>query len=211
MADTGGGHLGQHALQRQGIRRGMQPRRGIGPLDPGGADIDRLMAQKRPDLARKAGDTGLAIGAGDRHDTVRLGREPQGCRMRKRRARIFDDHKGDGRCCQDISGKCCPRAICQDRSSTVLQSCLDKGRAMGLRAGECRKQGTTDNLATIERQPCDSRIATRAWRQTKIRKLPCQRRHSPTPCAFTLNCSIAHPRGPVQSRAANPKAARCGE
>ena len=88
MTPAAGGRrpaAGAASSARASCGRGRRP----GALDPGGADVDRRMAQRRPDLAGEGRDRGLAVGAGDRDHRLGLRAEPQRRRTGQRRARVF--------------------------------------------------------------------------------------------------------------------------
>ena len=96
MGDALAGELVERAVQRHRLGRGeravdLARRR----HQPDGADACRLLAERRPDLARERGDRGLPAGAGDRGDRARLSGKELCRRQRERAARIADLDEGD--------------------------------------------------------------------------------------------------------------------
>ena len=88
--------LGEGSVQGDGIgscQRAVNVARGRDQTN--GADARRLLAGGGPDLACEGGNGGLAAGAGDRHDGLRLiNKEP--CRgERKRASRVADPDEGN--------------------------------------------------------------------------------------------------------------------
>ena len=74
------------------------------------------MAERRPDLAREGRDRGLAAGAGDGGDGLRLARiEPRG-RQRQRAPRIGDRHEADA-----AGSGACGAVLADDRRGARLR------------------------------------------------------------------------------------------
>jgi hypothetical protein len=90
------GELVERAVQLDRIWRGqgaVDLARGRHQAD--GADARRLLAGRGPDLACEGGDRGLAAGAGNRRDRVRLAGKEFGRSVRQRAPRIADLDEGD--------------------------------------------------------------------------------------------------------------------
>ena len=76
MGHAIGGGKCQHLVQGDRVGRGMRRGRAPGAFHPGGANVDRRLAQRHPDLPRKGRDRGFAIGARHRNHRRRLRAKP---------------------------------------------------------------------------------------------------------------------------------------
>ena len=117
-------------MQCQRLGRGVNARRGKGALDPRGADIHRLMAERRPDLAGEACHAGLAVGAGHRDHRVGLRPEPQRRGMGQRGARVLDDHESGLRGGQLLRCDLDALPVGQDRARPHAERILNELTAM---------------------------------------------------------------------------------
>jgi hypothetical protein len=213
-------HIRQERLQRQGIGRGVDARRRIAALDPGGADIHRPVAQPFPDLAGEARDAGLAVGAGDGDDGLRSRPEPERGGMGERGARVLGDDEGDVRARQRIGRDLRARAVGQDRHRAVLDRAGHETRAMDLRAGKRREKRAGADLAAVDGKARDRGIGPGQGRQTQLSKGFGVLRHScPRPdewpaaqrrARVSSNCWIAEKPTSVQRPAAIQGAAPHG-
>ncbi len=96
MVDAVVGQLRQQAVQRDRIGRGEGA--GIVQLardDAEGAEAGGLASFQRPELAREGDGGGLAAGAGDRGDALRLVAEKARRDQRERAARLLGGQHGD--------------------------------------------------------------------------------------------------------------------
>ena len=98
MGDALAGDFVELPVQRDRIRRGQRAVDGaLRRHQPDGADAGRCVTEPLPDLAREGGDRGLAAGAGDRRDGLRLPRIKfrRGQRQRAARVRRGDEGHAD--------------------------------------------------------------------------------------------------------------------
>ena len=100
-----------------------------------GADARRLLAGRGPDLAREGGDRGLAAGAGDGRDGLRLARKESRRRERERAARIADPDEGDA-----VRQRRRRHPLGHDRDRAGGQRRRDEAQAVVLGAGHRHEQ-----------------------------------------------------------------------
>ena len=123
-------------------------------LDADGAEVDRGLAERLPDLAGEARDRGLAVGAGDRDHHLGLVAEPAARGDGERPARlVVQDHRHRQRPELGLGGREA-LGVGQDRRRAHAQRVGDEGRR---RAPGC--PGSADEevaglgLAAVDREP----------------------------------------------------------
>ncbi len=149
MGDAALGQRGKMAMQIGGIGAGQPPRRPIGrALDAQCSQIAAGAAHLCPDLPRKAGDGGLAVGAGHGSHDLRLrgietGAEP----------RIEAPGRGIGDGADRIGQNgSIGRFRQQDRGGPAHQRVGDKMPPVGLCAGQGGEQISLLHLAAVSGQ-----------------------------------------------------------
>ena len=149
----------QHPVQGDRFWRCVLQRGRPIAFDARRANVDRAQPQFLPDLPRKAGDRGLAIGAGHRHHGFRLGPEPQGGGVGQRLTRIFGNHQRRIRRSQFCLGDPGPGHIGQHGPSAHAQGILDEFAAVDPRSGQGGKQEPFADLAAVHRNPRHRHLA----------------------------------------------------
>ena len=135
MGDAVAGDVVELPVQRDRIRRGQRAVDGaLRRHQPDGADAGRFVAEPLPDLAREGGDRGLAAGAGDRRDGLRLPRIEFRRRQRQRAARVRRGDEGHA----DVARR---RMIAGDRHRARGNRRIDEARAIGLGCRPARRTG----------------------------------------------------------------------
>ena len=108
-----------------------------------GADAGGGKAEAGPDLAREGGDRGLAAGAGNRGDGLRLARKKPGGGYRQRMAGIRHRHESDA------GGQALRALLGGDRDGAGFGRGAREMRAIGLGAGNGDKQKARLDLAAV--------------------------------------------------------------
>jgi len=165
------GHIRQQPVQRNRLRCGVAQRRAEGSFHPGGADIHRLPAQRRPDLPGKGRHRGLAVGAGHRHHRLRLRAKPQRRRIGQRLPRIFGQHhRRCPRRSQRRTGDLRPVAVGQNRARAHAQRIGDKLGPMHPRPRQRGKKMPRLHVAAVHRKAGDSHLRRAERGQTERRQ-----------------------------------------
>ena len=159
VGDTGLGSVGQHGVQGDRVGRGVGTGRLPRALDPGGADVDRGMAQLHPDLAAEGRGRGFAVGAGDSYHGGGLVAEPQGCGAGEGLARVLRHHKGCGGCREARGGEAGADSVGQDGCGTVGEGGGNIGRAMAGSAGQGCEQEARADRAAVSGEAGQDRVA----------------------------------------------------
>ncbi len=153
-------HL-QLAVQRDRVGRGERARMlEIGADDADGTEAHGASAETLPDLAREDRDRGLAVGAGDGDQHLRLRRVEARCHARETASRvgIEDDahwrralrQRGDAR-----------GVVGEHGDGAARHRVVDEAAAVDAAAGQRREQEAGPNVARIGGQAADVGIARR--------------------------------------------------
>ncbi len=162
--------LGQEALEGDRIGRGVAERRAPGAFDPRGADIDRRMAHRHPQLPRETGDRGLAVGAGDRDHRGGLGAKEQRRRHGQRGPGVLRHDQRDRRMPgQRLGGQGGAGGIGQDGTGAHSQGRVDELGAVHPAAGQGCEQGAGAHRAAVEGDRAEAhRAVAGPCRQSQI-------------------------------------------
>ena len=177
------GGVAENPVQRQRVGGGEGGGLLERALDAGGADADRLVSERVPDLAREACDRSLSVGPGHRDGGLRLPVEPRRGGERVGAPGILDDD--DLGCLRrqprrlDEGGA---RGVGQDRSGAALQRPRRVLRAMRVRPRQGGEEKPAAHGGAVMREAAHRRIPAGSG-ESQLREGFGPVRHVPSPPA----------------------------